>query len=702
MTQVLALAARQMETIGAPVHRHVDLGKQFKTSTGFIAAGGRHSPTPLRTTPSRQRASTIGAVDAGHGMLDSPDANAAGAQKQHGSRDMVCLCTPAPKIPRPRNADQPAAAFILYRQHHQAQVTADNPKLSNPDISKIIGEKWKNEAEEAKQYWKKLAEEEKARHQNQYPNYRYQPRRGNKPQGGWTEEQSRCPKCNGRALVTPQTPSTPFATSPASKTGVASQGRPSLQGLDTALSRRSSFEQSPTSTLTFPSKLPPVRDVDVDNSEPSSPEMKRRRANGAGGYHAIIGSLGAYGSTQLGGLSLTSTEGAPSNPLQSYARTPLPELGSLTRSQSGPMPPPLRPSVSTCWLDKDQQNLRHSGFDESLRLPPLQTSVPASPSRPPVMDTRHVSLPMAGLNVCPSRDTPAPRARTLEEMVMSISLKRKIAVLASICQPAPPVGRDGGPGGTRGAFIAVEGPDTKLLQEAGNAIEKGLAACGDVVLKVWRGESNGQNTTGGDSGEAVQLGRGDGTKFGDAFEPYIKEISWWQKKSKQIGRHITGKTALLTSVDENRAAGERSVTQAQVKEAGTPPEDDKGPASPAKIPVALAKEGFSLTISERYACTMPILDMYTPVDHWQWMATLWRGTVCPDLIVYVTPSEEEENSNRRTVELSRRMGLIVVKLPAGKGLDEGTERRLAFEVMEWMREGSFREGLPKDWRSDSL
>lgn len=159
-------------------------------------------------------------------------------------------------------ADTPVAAFILYRQHHQAQVTAANPKLSNPDISKIIGEKWKNESDEVNHSWKRLAEE-KQRHQSQYPNYRYQPRRGNKPQTGWanaspTDEQARCPKRNGRAMATPQTPSTPFATSPAAKTGAAAapQGPPSLQKLDTALSRRSSLDLSPISTMPLP-KLPP-------------------------------------------------------------------------------------------------------------------------------------------------------------------------------------------------------------------------------------------------------------------------------------------------------------------------------------------------------------------------------------------------------------------------------------------------------------
>lgn len=75
----------------------------------------------------------------------------------------VCICQPDPKIPRPRNA------FILYRQHYQANVVAQHPGLANPEISKIIGEQWRNEAEEVKSEWKGLAEEEKLRHQQQYP-----------------------------------------------------------------------------------------------------------------------------------------------------------------------------------------------------------------------------------------------------------------------------------------------------------------------------------------------------------------------------------------------------------------------------------------------------------------------------------------------------------------------------------------------------
>jgi HMG box factor len=52
----------------------------------------------------------------------------------------------------------PFKAFILYRQHYQAQVTAQNPGLANPEISKIIGEQWRCQAPEVKNDWKKLAE----------------------------------------------------------------------------------------------------------------------------------------------------------------------------------------------------------------------------------------------------------------------------------------------------------------------------------------------------------------------------------------------------------------------------------------------------------------------------------------------------------------------------------------------------------------
>lgn len=95
-----------------------------------------------------------------------------------GPRESVtqfCLCQPDPKIPRPRNGKpiqslietivlhaaanlRLPTAFILYRQHYQGAVVAQNPGLANPDISKIIGEQWRKLPQATKDEWKALAE----------------------------------------------------------------------------------------------------------------------------------------------------------------------------------------------------------------------------------------------------------------------------------------------------------------------------------------------------------------------------------------------------------------------------------------------------------------------------------------------------------------------------------------------------------------
>jgi hypothetical protein len=49
-------------------------------------------------------------------------------------------------------------AFILYRQHHQAAVVVQHPGLPNPEISKILGEQWRNLPAQTKKKWQALAE----------------------------------------------------------------------------------------------------------------------------------------------------------------------------------------------------------------------------------------------------------------------------------------------------------------------------------------------------------------------------------------------------------------------------------------------------------------------------------------------------------------------------------------------------------------
>ncbi|KAK9246834.1 hypothetical protein V1506DRAFT_533889 [Lipomyces tetrasporus] len=95
---------------------------------------------------------------------------------QQGRPD-ICLCPQVTRVPRPRNA------FILYRQHHHAAAVAEHPGKTNPEISKIIGEQWRQLSLEEKAVWQKLGDEEKKSHLERFPDYRYQPRRNAKRNG---------------------------------------------------------------------------------------------------------------------------------------------------------------------------------------------------------------------------------------------------------------------------------------------------------------------------------------------------------------------------------------------------------------------------------------------------------------------------------------------------------------------------------------
>ncbi|KAK5087060.1 hypothetical protein LTR05_004231 [Lithohypha guttulata] len=75
------------------------------------------------------------------------------------------------KIPRPPNA------FILYRQHFHPSFKQHNKNMHNNDISKELGKRWKAEPEHVKAKYKKLAQELKAKHAVQHPNYQYAPRK---------------------------------------------------------------------------------------------------------------------------------------------------------------------------------------------------------------------------------------------------------------------------------------------------------------------------------------------------------------------------------------------------------------------------------------------------------------------------------------------------------------------------------------------
>ncbi|KAE8158933.1 hypothetical protein BDV40DRAFT_291342 [Aspergillus tamarii] len=52
------------------------------------------------------------------------------------------------------------------------------------------------------------------------------------------------------------------------------------------------------------------------------------------------------------------------------------------------------------------------------------------------------------------------------------------------------------------------------------------------------------------------------------------------------------------------------------------------------LPVALISR-YQLTTVDAFACEISIEDPYSQVSHQQWMESLWRGCVGPDIVVYI-------------------------------------------------------------------
>lgn len=731
-------------------------------------------------------------------------------------------------------------AFILYRQHHQAGVVHKYPGLANPDISKIIGEHWREENDETKNYWKRLAEEEKARHQRQYPQYKYQPRRGGKngpaaraaTAAGAGEDPGRCPKCGGRHISTPRTPSTPFGGIPGPDHGFGPISAAAMQPfitnnprvIETVQQQHSQYRQPVDSqhgsmvdprrqSSYYPLPPEPLRPIEeeYDASLPpgksrrrgpqqddfdivTSPELKRRRFDpypdrgspmGAMPQHRgqqqqqqqqypVMGGQVPYpqyqmqqhqqqqqqlqqhhyslprrgSSVSVGGSvysnppSSTGSGNYPTAPLphprtpgdpqpqqqpqqqqQQHHQQPQPQQPQPQGRDTGMAPPPRPSRLSTTSGVPPPppglpvtQSAKGPNFDESLTLAPLQ--IPSSPAQASATSDGARSLSGSGPSGLGMESTQQQQmlvqrgdsqARGIEAMVMSIPYMNKLDVLRKISPALGPPGA-GNPGvETRGPVIAIEGGHVALMSEVRPMIERALRVSGECDVRVWADSSvdraspppavvvvgeagsvqkpseQGGDVEMADTRDKLSVAGGsrhgslsgasrEGSKTPTPRQPgagsvatpapststldYLQTIVEWHNNSAEIVKHVTSKPSA---------------------------------ADATATPVALIPGGFSLTLSDRYASTVAITDPYSPVDHWQWMATLWRGIVGPDLVIYVRQmTAEEAVRNSGTVEY-RAPGVMVVRV-AGEKVDEKTERRLAFEVMEWVRAGSFREG----------
>ncbi|EXJ72959.1 uncharacterized protein A1O5_04108 [Cladophialophora psammophila CBS 110553] len=455
--------------------------------------------------------------------MAEPQPHSAAVRKSSNPRENICLCPASPKIPRPRNS------FILFRQHQQASIIAQNPGIPNPEVSKIIGEQWRGLSAEAKEEWNLLAEEEKARHQQQYPGYRYHPRRNGRVSNQSSlsgppsvEPQDSCTKCGGKPMnyytnptpvYTPPLSTTrqPMAvTVPAKRGYVVSAAPPGsrIHG-QPALSPEHVTFQRVDSRLVYAVPPPPQTLPTPPSAE--SQDAKRRRFNSNGVYlpgrEVYPEGSYSYAHSPTGGGVYARQEvlqHPPQIPLQ-HVQVAKPQMVSPPRA-AYPRPPqlqPIRPPPPP-----------HQRNRSSVALPPIETMVTQTPVKTPSTQSQSSGV---------------------EAMIMSIPVLNKIKVLSQISGPLPAPGVTSPRPEVRGAIIAVEGMDADSVYSMTNSLAEQLEKEGKFAVRIFGGPDPYSVIR---DAKAIS---GGGKKEGMTPDAYLDLMSQWHKINKDMVEYITSK-----------------------------------------------------------------------------------------------------------------------------------------------------------------
>ncbi|KAI4186389.1 MAG: hypothetical protein LQ346_005689 [Caloplaca aetnensis] len=653
--------------------RHTLLQNRFMADVTSKTNQGRGQvdiPRPQEDVPTspNTRSRSSANISNEDGKPSQPNVNAVTDDSTRwNAPSSICLCQPDPKVPRPRNA------FILYRQHHQAHVVAQHPGLANPEISKVIGDHWRQSPPEVKAHWKNLAEEEKIRHQRQYPDYRYQPRRNGRNNSlsssstsanALDSENRRCPKCGGRSMTsTPGTipsagyplsasttgPGTPYSASrPPSAPSTGSSAKKFLHGAGSppAMNSSNSFVQRNRDLSHSISALglatPRYKRPD-DADFPMSPDAKRRR---------VI----SY----------------------QYAAPP--------RIQNGPSTPYAFPRRR-----------------ESLPRPDFMNS-PTFAMGPPPRPYPVAHPPDSSLTLAPLQNTSASgestQAKSVEAMVMSIKTLNKIRILSKISPPLANPSPASPAFQTRGLIIAIDG------QEAA-AVEQMAAYLNTVLTPTYAVKVFQPPVTAAE--EYQESGPQSEPSSTNSLESCHLNMAKYLTLSSQLKAYITSHPEPTSSATSSPAVSPKSVPAkvGGIGGTGTPTSTLAEPPSSATsgggsaTPIALVP-AYQLTQTDSSACRVPIDDNYAPTDHWQWMASMWRGIVGPDVTIAVEQEGPVEHKGRQAKGKGSAGGgggaaggdvdvrledsrAVVVRVERGGKVGEGALRRVGFEIGEWVR-----------------
>lgn len=461
------------------------------------------------------------------------------------------------------------------------------------------------------------SKEEKARHQEQYPDYRYQPRRVGKPGSSplnptcqhTTVDKYRCHKCGGHSF---RTPTSPFLDA----SGTPTLPPPNiLEGL------------TPTTRY-----LPVMSNLSIQ-----SPVLRR--------------GPGPSGLSNIQVTSAMHTDSMMYSPL-----TP----NKKRRFEYGPPPPTSggRRPEGPYYAPTQYAHRRES-------LPPIHVpshSATMPPPRTP-REVRHHSMVELG----PLQHDGSPRS--VEEVLSAFPYLNKIRLLGRITPPYQEPGSASPSYRTaRGAIIAIEGDDLAAVKELSEWLNEHLIKQIEYKPQI---------------AEPPQAPNDDDKEV--TLENYLDLIREWHGKSKEMVKYITTPISSASPPKDTTISDKSStiaVATSSSKDSAALPDS---PLISTMIKPVVILPTFQLQASVTYASRIPIQDAYSPTDHWQWMVTLWRGTVGPDLTLYVKSFDPKEGQTGYKPEMDDEARCLTIWKGKEGRFTEADLRRVGFEVGEWIK-----------------
>jgi hypothetical protein len=254
--------------------------------------------------------------------------------------------------------------------------------------------------------------------------------------------------------------------------------------------------------------------------------------------------------------------------------------------------------------------------------------------------------------------------RSVEEVLSAFPYPNKIKLLGRITPPYKEPGT--GSPASRGAIVAVEGDDLAAVKELSEWLNEYL-----IKQQEYKPRIAEPPQVPGDEDKEV------------TFEDYLDLIKEWHGKSKDMIKFITTPALFASSSQDTDISDKGSEKDVVVcKDSATPPDS---PVLGASTKPVIILPTFQLQASVAYASRIPIQDAYSATDHWQWMATLWRGTVGPDLTLYVKTYDPKKGHPHEKPFMDDTVRCLTVsKENEGKFADADL-RRVGFEVNEWIK-----------------